>query len=57
MFFRCEGKKSSVPIVWLHDYHLMLAANTIRDSAVEEGFSIRYTLNLFYGKDSALGRH
>ncbi len=56
MFFRCEGKKSSVPIVWLHDYHLMLAANTIRDSAVEEGFSIRYTLNLFYRKDSVLGR-
>jgi len=34
-------KKSSVPIVWLHDYHLMLAANTIRETATEEGFSIR----------------
>lgn len=33
--------KNAVPVVWLHDYHLMLAANTIRDTAIEEGFSIR----------------
>ena len=32
---------SEVPIVWLHDYHLMLAANTIRDTCVEEEISIK----------------
>lgn len=25
-------QKSSVPIVWVHDYHLMLAANWIRQA-------------------------
>ena len=29
------------PIVWIHDYHLMLAANTIRDICDEEGLEIR----------------
>ena len=29
------------PIVWLHDYHLMLAANTIRCICDEEGLEIR----------------
>ena len=37
-----EGVRGSkVPLVWLHDYHLMLAANTIRDACVEEELSIR----------------
>ena len=39
---RSGSGKNAVPVVWLHDYHLMLAANTIRDTAIEEGFSIRY---------------
>ena len=30
-----------MPLVWLHDYHLMLAANTIRDACVEEELSVR----------------
>jgi hypothetical protein len=29
------------PIVWIHDYHLMLAANTIRSMCEEEGLEIR----------------
>ena len=29
------------PIVWVHDYHLMLAANTIRGICDEEGLDIR----------------
>ena len=29
------------PIVWIHDYHLMLAANTIRDICNDEGLEIR----------------
>ena len=29
------------PIVWVHDYHLMLAANTIRDICDEENLEIR----------------
>jgi len=35
------GGRTGVPVVWLHDYHLMLAANTIRDTTIEEGLSIR----------------
>ena len=27
---RGEDVKANPPIVWVHDYHLMLAANTIR---------------------------
>ena len=37
---------SEVPIVWLHDYHLMLAANTIRDTCVEEEISIKMSFFL-----------
>lgn len=29
------------PIVWIHDYHLMLAANTIRSVCMDEGLEIR----------------
>jgi len=29
------------PIVWVHDYHLMLAANTIRNTCEEEGLKIK----------------
>jgi len=32
---------SSTPLIWLHDYHLMLVANTIRDACVEEELNIR----------------
>ena len=35
-----EGS-SSTPLIWLHDYHLMLVANTIRDACVEEELNIR----------------
>ena len=42
MLRRAEGGgRTGVPVVWLHDYHLMLAANTIRDTTIEEGLSIR----------------
>ena len=30
-----------VPLVWIHDYHLMLAANTIRQVADEENLSCK----------------
>lgn len=33
--------QNEVPIVWIHDYHLMLAANTIRAICDEEGLDIR----------------
>ena len=37
-----EGQEHlPAPIVWLHDYHLMLAANTIRQICQDEGFEIR----------------
>jgi len=36
-----QRRKGTVPLVWLHDYHLMLAANTIRDACVEEELSVR----------------
>ncbi|XP_059086503.1 uncharacterized protein LOC131883147 isoform X2 [Tigriopus californicus] len=29
------------PIVWIHDYHLMLAANAIRDGCNDEGLQVR----------------
>ena len=36
-----QRRKDTLPLVWLHDYHLMLAANTIRDACVEEELSVR----------------
>lgn len=33
--------KPEVPIVWIHDYHLMLASNQIRDTCDDEGIKIR----------------
>lgn len=35
---KCHEKKLSpgVPIVWIHDYHLMLAANWVREAAEEK---------------------
>ena len=36
-----SSEELPIPIVWLHDYHLMLAANTIRDICKEEGLEIR----------------
>jgi len=30
-----------VPLVWIHDYHLMLAANTVRTVADEENLSCK----------------
>ena len=36
-----EDEDVPTPIVWVHDYHLMLAANTIRDICDEEGLDIR----------------
>ena len=30
-----------VPLIWIHDYHLMLAANTIRQVADEENLSCK----------------
>lgn len=36
-----EDQPGKVPIVWIHDYHLMLAANTIRQVADEENLSCK----------------
>ncbi|CAB4061564.1 DCAF13 [Lepeophtheirus salmonis] len=36
-----ENKRCPSPIVWLHDYHLMKAANIIRDTCKDEGIEIR----------------
>ncbi len=48
---RCHEKKnktSSVPIVWIHDYHLMLAANWIREKAEEQDlpFQLAFFLHI-----------
>ena len=29
-----EGNPDQLPIIWIHDYHLMLAANTIRQVSI-----------------------
>ena len=29
-----------VPIIWIHDYHLMLAANTIRQVIIKFNFAV-----------------
>ncbi|KRT85452.1 hypothetical protein AMK59_2219, partial [Oryctes borbonicus] len=31
----------NIPLIWVHDYHLMLAANWIRQSAEEEGIACK----------------
>uniref|UniRef100_A0A7M5XCU2 Trehalose-6-phosphate synthase n=1 Tax=Clytia hemisphaerica TaxID=252671 RepID=A0A7M5XCU2_9CNID len=36
-----KDKPDQVPIVWIHDYHLMLAANTIRQVADEENLQCK----------------
>ncbi len=36
-----DGVDTPPPIVWVHDYHLMLAANTIRNICDEEGLEIK----------------
>ena len=36
---RQPSPSSSTPIIWIHDYHLMLAANTIR---YEDDITIYY---------------
>ncbi|KAK7078119.1 alpha,alpha-trehalose-phosphate synthase (UDP-forming) [Halocaridina rubra] len=35
-----ESNPDSVPLVWLHDYHLMMAANSIRDMCDNLGLQI-----------------
>ncbi|CAG0881639.1 unnamed protein product [Cyprideis torosa] len=37
----CQQDTAESPIVWIHDYHLMVAANTIRTAALEEGLTCR----------------
>lgn len=32
---------NEIPLIWIHDYHLMLAANSIRQAAEEEGISCK----------------
>ncbi|KAB7507035.1 Bifunctional trehalose-6-phosphate synthase/phosphatase [Armadillidium nasatum] len=32
---------NSIPLVWIHDYHLMVAANHIRDMCDEEGLRVK----------------
>ena len=36
-----EAHPDSVPLIWIHDYHLMLAANSIRQVADEEKLSCK----------------
>ncbi|XP_027214152.2 uncharacterized protein [Penaeus vannamei] len=36
-----ETNPNSVPLVWLHDYHLMMAANSIRDRCDRLGLQIK----------------
>ncbi|MCL4131565.1 UNVERIFIED_CONTAM: hypothetical protein GTU68_007496 [Idotea baltica] len=36
-----EADPNCVPLIWLHDYHLMVAANHIRDACDEEGWTIK----------------
>ncbi|QQP37273.1 Alpha_alphatrehalosephosphate synthase A-like, partial [Caligus rogercresseyi] len=36
-----ESQRPPSPIVWLHDYHLMEAANIIRDTCIDEGIEVR----------------
>ncbi|KAK3849556.1 hypothetical protein Pcinc_043695 [Petrolisthes cinctipes] len=36
-----ESDPGSVPLVWLHDYHMMLAANTIREKCDELNLAIK----------------
>ncbi|CAH0385980.1 unnamed protein product [Bemisia tabaci] len=36
-----EEENAGTPLVWLHDYHLMLAANTIRNSADDLGLKCK----------------
>lgn len=38
-------KKSGIPIIWVHDYHLMLAANYIREMAEER--NLQFQLSFF----------
>jgi len=36
-----QGSEKSPPIVWIHDYHLMLAANWVREHAEEKNLPCR----------------
>ncbi|KAH8339391.1 hypothetical protein KR074_004033 [Drosophila pseudoananassae] len=38
---KSEGTEKSPPIVWIHDYHLMLAANWVREHAEEKNLPCR----------------
>ncbi|XP_026807687.1 alpha,alpha-trehalose-phosphate synthase [UDP-forming]-like [Rhopalosiphum maidis] len=40
-----EDTDSGTPLVWLHDYHLMLAANSIRNAADEK--NLKFKLGFF----------
>jgi len=37
----CQAKPNSVPLVWIHDYHLMCSANFIRSLCEEAGYKIK----------------
>ncbi|KAK2709566.1 uncharacterized protein LOC136027250 isoform X2 [Artemia franciscana] len=36
-----EGNPTVTPLVWIHDYHLMLAGNTIRELSENEGIAVK----------------
>lgn len=36
-----EGQGNGTPLVWVHDYHLMLAANWIRQAADEKKLKLK----------------
>ena len=39
-----DDRPDNIPIVWIHDYHLMLAANTIRQVLHKNMQIVLYTL-------------
>jgi trehalose 6-phosphate synthase/phosphatase len=36
-----EGQTNGTPLVWIHDYHLMLAANWVRQAADDKNLKLK----------------
>ena len=53
---RLREEPDTVPVVWIHDYHLMLAANTIRCSSPPPSTSRRTTLGKLPKRKTFLAR-
>lgn len=41
-----HAKKKGTPIIWIHDYHLMLAANFVREAAEEKSLPCQFAFFL-----------